>query len=147
MKISVALLLSSAISSSVLTSVAAGGCVTGATSDRDQCLCGCLRSGYNCDGSNNTALEADLEAACTNRKIGGGGPCDWDPFAERTDGSSCLASCPLTNFCGDGVDPEEPPTTNCDAPDVCAAASRQECNKECCKYTKVQGVWTCGPKV
>jgi hypothetical protein len=147
MKISVALLLSSAISSSVLTSVAAGGCVTGATSDRDQCLCGCLRSGYNCDGSNNLELEADLEAACTNRKIGGGGPCYWDPFAERTDNSSCSASCPLTNFCGGGDGPEEPPTNNCgDTPD-CDATSRQDCNKECCKYAKVQGVWTCGPKV
>ena len=146
MKISVALLLSSAISSSVLTTVAAGGCVTGATSDRDQCLCGCLRSGYDCDG-NPVVAEEDLEAACNNRKIGGGGPCYWDPNAERTDGSSCTASCPATNFCGGGDGPEEPPTNNCgDTPD-CSATSRQDCNKECCKYAKVQGVWTCGPKV
>lgn len=147
MKISVVLLLSSAISSSVLTSVAAGRCVTSATSDRDQCLCGCLRSGYDCDGTSIVA-EEDLEAACKSNEFGGG-PCRWDPnpALDRTDGSSCTASCPATNFCGGGDGPEEPPTNNCgDTPD-CSATSRQDCNKECCKYAKVQGVWTCGPKV
>ena len=146
MKISAALLLSSAISSSVITSVAAGRCVTSATSDRDQCLCGCLRSGYDCDGTS-IVDEADLEAACKSSKIAGG-PCRWDPDLGRTDGSSC-ASCAATNFCGGGGGgPEEPPTTNCgDTPDCDPTYSRQECNKECCNYAKVQGVWTCGPKV
>lgn len=145
MKISVALLLSSAISSSVMiTSVAAGGCVTSATSDRDQCLCGCLKSGYDCDG-NPVVAEEDLEAACKSSKIAGG-PCRWDPDLDQTDGSSC-ASCAATKFCGGGDGPEEPPTNNCgDTPD-CTATSRKDCNKECCKYTQVKGVGKCVAKV
>ena len=143
MKISAALLLSSAISSSVLTSVAAGRCVTSATSDRDQCLCGCLRSGYDCDGTS-IVDEADLEAACKSSKIAGG-PCRWDPDLDPSDNSSC-ASCAATNFCG-GDGPEEPPTNNCgDTPD-CTATSRKDCNKECCNYTKVKGVGKCEAKV
>ena len=114
MKISAALLLAGVISSTLasLSSVAAGGCVTTAISQRDQCLCGCIRSGYNCETGDDLmpddVNDEELKDRCKSAIVAGG-PCRWDPNASRTNGSSCTNSCPSTSLCdGGGVDPPAP---------------------------------------
>ena len=136
MKISTAILLSTVISLATVTSVVAGGCVTGATSDRDQCLCGCIRSGYNCTSGEDlmsTATEDELKERC-KANIVAGGPCRWDPNASRSDGSTCGA-CETTNLCyGGTVDPPAPSPPSPDDGGKCAnvVCSDDNCPGNCC---------------
>mmetsp|Transcript_27410 Transcript_27410/g.40811 ORF Transcript_27410/g.40811 Transcript_27410/m.40811 type:complete len:151 (+) Transcript_27410:21-473(+) len=134
MKISAALLLAAAISSTVVSSVAAGGCVTSATSDRDQCLCGCIRSGYNCETGDDLmpddVTDEELKDRCKSAIVAGG-PCRWDPNASRTNGSSCTNSCPFTSLCdGGGVDPPapSPDVDKCDG----VTCTDGDCPGSCC---------------
>mmetsp|Transcript_25106 Transcript_25106/g.38935 ORF Transcript_25106/g.38935 Transcript_25106/m.38935 type:complete len:153 (+) Transcript_25106:56-514(+) len=145
MKISAALLLAGVISSTLasLSSVAAGGCVTTAISQRDQCLCGCIRSGYDCETGGDLMIfptDGELKDRCKTAIVAGG-PCRWDPNAERSDGSSCAASCPSTTLCGgSGVDPPAP------TPDVdrCGGITCTDADGDCPGSCCVKRGGTCG---
>jgi len=168
MKIS-AICLSAAVFSVLVSSVAGGACAAHAISDRDECLCTCLRNGYDCltgdslFADDDPNLETKLETLCTTGSYKDGdinirtkrGPCYWDDGASRTNdecGHTSTGSCAMEfvsmefKECGGGDKVDNPGGTGC-ADVNCDATSRQACNKkgDCCSWDRNAG--TCGENV
>lgn len=141
MKISTTVILSAAISSVMVSTVTGGACISRSVAPRDECLCECLRSGYDCatgEDLNVDATDQELKARCTSTDFPAG-PCAWDPRGTRTNTTCGSGGCDNTIGTCDGGGGVDPPSTDCTAVDCSGATSRKDCDKTCCSYGKTAG--------